>query len=932
MEPSDDHFRLLVESVEDYAIYLLEPDGTIRSWNAGAQRLKGYTSGEVVGRTFAQFFSPVDREQGKPARLLETALRANRIDDVGWRMRRDGAQFWASTVITALRDHTGNHIGFANVTRDLTDLSYRAFVEATHAIVWTTDANGHPNADSPSWREFTGQTEAEWHGLRAWDPVHPDDAGTLRVAWPRAKVEASRFEAQFRLRRRGGEYVWMEVRAIPFLDATGRVREWFGVTFDISDRKRAELETQRALQLWTTTLRSIGDAVISTDAGGNVRFMNPVAEQLTGWSVQEASGRRLHEVFSIFNEETGAPVENPVNEVLRRGVTIGLANHTVLRRRDGTEIPIDDSAAPIRDPDGAIDGVVLVFRDASEEKRELLRRAFLADATESLIAAADYRDALARIAQLAVPRLADWATIHIAEEGTNRTQQLAVAHVDPEKVAYARALGHRYPPDPNAELGVSNVMRTGRAEFYPELSREILKGVAIDDAQLRRFGELDLRSALVVPLRGKGPVFGAITFVFAGSERRYTPRDLEFAEELARRAALIIERRRLEEQAEHANRMKDEFLATMSHELRTPLQAILGYASMLERGTARDPAKAIAAIVRNAAAQTRLIEDILDVSRITSGKLRLSMSRIDLAGVVRVALESMRPTALARRIQLVESLPADLGDVYGDFERLQQIVWNLLSNAVKFSEPGGLVEVRGERAGLALRVVVRDTGQGIPPEHLSIIFERFRQLDSSPTRQRGGLGLGLAIVRYLVEAHGGTVGAESAGQGMGATFTVSLPACRDGFARDDAAHERRPVVEPRPLQGIRVLVVDDDDDTREILRVMLSEEGASVISASSAAEALVQLQAEPPHVLISDIGMPFEDGFSLLRRVRSLPPERGGDVPAIALTAYTRREDARAAEDAGFQLHVVKPIRPEQLLQAVRSCVRARSGAAPAGS
>jgi CheY-like chemotaxis protein len=370
----------------------------------------------------------------------------------------------------------------------------------------------------------------------------------------------------------------------------------------------------------------------------------------------------------------------------------------------------------------------------------------------------------------------------------------------------------------------------------------------------------------------------------------------------------------------------------MSHELRTPLQAILGYASMLERGTARDPAKAIAAIVRNAAAQTRLIEDILDVSRITSGKLRLSMSRIDLAGVVRVALESMRPTALARRIQLVESLPADLGDVYGDFERLQQIVWNLLSNAVKFSEPGGLVEVRGERAGLALRVVVRDTGQGIPPEHLSIIFERFRQLDSSPTRQRGGLGLGLAIVRYLVEAHGGTVGAESAGQGMGATFTVSLPACRDGFARDDAAHERRPVVEPRPLQGIRVLVVDDDDDTREILRVMLSEEGASVISASSAAEALVQLQAEPPHVLISDIGMPFEDGFSLLRRVRSLPPERGGDVPAIALTAYTRREDARAAEDAGFQLHVVKPIRPEQLLQAVRSCVRARSGAAPAGS
>jgi PAS domain S-box-containing protein len=926
MELSDDHFRLLVESVEGYAIFLLERDGTVRSWNAGAQRLNGYTSSEIVGRSFAALFSPADREHGKPDHLRATALQSGRIEDLGWRVRKDGSQFWASTVITVLRDHEGSHLGFANVTRDLTDRSYRAFVEAAHAVVWTTDANGHPNADSPSWREFTGQTEAEWRGLRAWEPVHPEDAGALRLAWPKAKAEASRFHAQFRLRRRGGEYVWMEARAIPLLDINGRVREWVGVTFDISDRKHAELQTERALQLWTTTLRSIGDAVISTDADGHVRFMNPVAEQLTGWSEQEASGRTLYEVFSIFHEETGAPVENPVHKVLRKGVTVGLANHTVLRQRNGAELPIDDSAAPIRDPDGAIDGVVLVFRDASEAKRDILRRTFLANSTEVLLGASDYRDALAQIAQLAVPRLADWATVDIAEGGTSHTQQLAVAHVDPAKLAYARELERRYPGDPNAATGVPNVMRTGRAELYPEISGACLDAVAIDDEHRRILGELAPRSALVVPLRGKGPVFGAITFVYAGSKRRYTPRDLELAEELARRAALIIERRWLEEQAEHANRMKDEFLATMSHELRTPLQAILGYASMLERGGMRDPAKALAAIMRNAAAQARLVEDILDVSRVTSGKLRLSMSRVEVAATVRAALESIRPAALARRIRIVESLPADLGDVQGDFERLQQIVWNLLSNAVKFTEPDGVVEVRGERLGSMVRVIVRDTGKGIAPEHLSAIFERFRQLDSSTTRQRGGLGLGLAIVQYLAEAHGGTVVAESAGPGSGATFTMSLPARLDDVVRDDAADQRRPVASTRPLRGIRVLIVDDDDDTREILGVMLSEAGASVTPAASAAEALVRLQAEPPHILISDIGMPFEDGYSLLRRIRSLPPERGGDVPAIALTAYARRDDVRAVEEAGFQLHVVKPIRPEQLFDAVRSCVHGRFG------
>ena len=919
MDLADDHFRLLVETIRDYAIYALDPTGIVRSWNAGAQELKGYTSAEIVGRNFAQFFSPEDRAAGKPQQLLATALRAGRHEDVGWRIRKDGSQFWASAIITTLRDREGRHIGFAKVTRDLTNLSYRVFVEAMHAIVWTVDAAGIPNADSPSWREFTGQSEAEWRGLRGWDPVHPDDVAALRVAWPKAKDDGTPFEAEFRMRRHDGEYVWMGSRAHPLRDDNGQIREWFGVTFDISDRKRAEADRERALELWTTTLRSVGDAVISTDAEGRIRFMNPVAERLTGWTADEAARRSLHDVFRIFNEETGASIESPVDKVLRDGAVVGLSNHTALRKRDGAAVPIDDSAAPIRDRDGAIEGVVLVFRDASAEKLEGYRRAFLAKATEEMVAAVDYNDALARVAALAVPRLADWVSIDVAESGSLVTRQLAVAHVDPAKIELARELGRRYPPDPNATTGVPKVMRTGQSEFYPEIPSALLEAAAVDDDHRCIIRELDLRSALVVPLRGKDHVFGAITFVLAGGERRYGDRDLALAEELAHRVAVLIERRRLEEEAEHANRMKDEFLATMSHELRTPLQAIVGYASMLERGIARDPAKAIATILRNATAQTRLVEDILDVARIASGKLRLAMSRVDLAAAVRAALEAVRPAAAARRIRIVEDIAPDLGAVYGDLDRLQQIVWNLLTNAVKFTEPDGVVEVHAARTGSAFRVTVRDHGKGIPPEHLGRIFERFRQLDSSTTRARGGLGLGLAIVRYLVEAHGGTVHAHSDGPGTGATFTVALPAQVDALVKAEPASSVRAGHEPGPLRGIRILIVDDEADAREVVGDVLADAGAVVKRASSAVEAFAYLQAEPPHVLISDIGMPFEDGYSLIRRIRALPPEHGRDVPAIALTAYARIEDARAAEDAGFQLHVVKPVRPDLIVESVRS-------------
>lgn len=361
----DSHFRLLVESVDDYAIYVLDPQGIVRSWNPGAQRLKGYAPEEIVGHHFSKFHCTSDRESGVPEQALLQTKMIGRFEDVGWRVRKNGSQFWASAVLTALHDDRGALIGYAKVTRDLTERAYKAFVEATNGIVWTVDGRGRPNAESASWRAFTGQTDAQWRGPKCWDPIHPDDQASFGREWARARSEKKVFTAECRLRRNDGVYVWMTCRAVPFLMPDGSVREWFGVSFDISARRSAEEARERALNWWATTLRSIGEAVIATDRGGLVTFMNPVAEELTGWASSEAQGKSLAEVFPMFDEDTRNLVANPVDTVLSRGILAALGNHAILVRRDGSEIQVDQSASPIQQPDGALDGVVLIFRPAS---------------------------------------------------------------------------------------------------------------------------------------------------------------------------------------------------------------------------------------------------------------------------------------------------------------------------------------------------------------------------------------------------------------------------------------------------------------------------------------------------------------------------------------------------------------------------------------
>ncbi len=420
-------------------------------------------------------------------------------------------------------------------------------------------------------------------------------------------------------------------------------------------------------------------------------------------------------------------------------------------------------------------------------------------------------------------------------------------------------------------------------------------------------------------------MIGAVRGALRARTRQYATRAL-----IDERAALLVREREARAEAEATSRSKDEFLATVSHELRTPLNAMLGWARMLTTGRLDEEksARALQAIERNAVAQAQLIDDLLDVSRIISGKLRLDLVEVDFPRVVEAAVDSVRPAMDAKGIQFTPLLDPAASEVMGDPNRLQQVVWNLLSNAIKFSPKRGRVRLSLTRIDSHIELSVSDNGQGIDPEFLPRLFQRFQQADGGPTRTQGGLGLGLAICRHLVELHGGTIDADSNGLGTGTTFTVRLPvlplrATPPDHRRVHPTLDRNVAFErPSELVGLRVLVVDDQPDARELLVALVADCGGTAHEASSASEAMRILVAERPDVIVSDIGMPGEDGHSFIRRVRSLPAEQGGRTPAAALTAYARAEDRRQAMKAGFEMHIPKPVEPAELVTVLATLAR----------
>jgi signal transduction histidine kinase/ActR/RegA family two-component response regulator len=570
--------------------------------------------------------------------------------------------------------------------------------------------------------------------------------------------------------------------------------------------------------------------------------------------------------------------------------------------------------------------------DAQRRSRERAeqanrRAAILAEASAALAGSLDYEATLRTVANLAVPHFADWCTVDILSD-SGELHQLAVAHTDPAKIETIRGHQRKYAEPGDSPGSVGSVIRSGKALMIADVTDAMLVARAVDAEHLAVLRGLGIRSVIVVPLTAHGQSFGALSFVTAESQRRYTDDEFQFAHDLAYRAAIAVENARAYAQVNAANRAKDEFLATLSHELRTPLNAVLGWARMLRAGTI-SPVKmprAFEVIERNATAQLDLVEDLLDVSRIITGKFRLNVDAVELGTAIDAAIEALQPAATAKGIAIDVVTDDEPGVVIGDEGRLRQAAWNLLSNAIKFTPPGGRVTISRRNRNGSVEIEVADTGEGIDRAVLPYVFDRFRQADSGTTRTHMGLGLGLAIVRHIVELHGGQVSVSSPGKGQGATFRMALPMVP---AEPRAiARAGRPVIASgaRPatvsLAGVRAIVVDDDRDARELVAEVLRSRGADVTPVASARECFASVDRQAPDVVVADLALPDVDGFELVRRLRERPADRGGRVPAVALTAYARSQDVERSLAAGFQVHLAKPVDLDDLLSTVASLAR----------
>jgi len=873
IRPPDPTLRLaaIVESSDD-AIVSKDLNGIITSWNRAAAVLFGYTADEVIGKSITILIPPERlSEEDMVLGRIRKGERVEHFDTV--RQRKDGTLIPISLTVSPIRDADGTIVGASKIARNIAERKRveRELQDMQRRLMGLARASASilvsPDTEAVASAAIDLARDVfEADGYALW---RIDPAGAWRIA------ESAGISDEFAARAipRGGRQ--HGAPTVPFTEP---------LVFEDVQRAASMVEEQR-------------DAYAREGIASMIVFPLTIRGQRSGTMVFYSRRRKS---FSEVDVQVGAAVANLAAAALTTAELYEEQRHA---------------------------------REAADHART--QATFLAEASTALSSSLDYEATLKSVADLAVPRFADWCAVDIADE-RGALQRLAVAHVDPAKVELARTLEQRYPGDPRASGGIHEVIRTGRPAYISRIPPAMIEAAARDAEHLRILRELQITSYMCVPLTVQGGAVGAITFVSAESGREYSENDLRFARELAVRASLAVENARAYARANEASRLKDEFLATLSHELRTPLNAVLGYSRMLRLQTmAPEKAQpAIETVERNASALKQIIEDVLDVSRIVAGRLRLNVAPVDLPDILQEAVATVMPAADAKGVRIETMLEPLHTPVSGDADRLQQVVWNLLSNAIKFTPRGGRVQVRLARVNSHVEVTVSDTGRGIGPDFLPHVFERFRQADASFSREQGGLGLGLAIAKQLIELHGGTIGAESGGAGEGATFTVKLPLMIVHVPREPQpprahphADRRMPAIDEVPrLDGVHVLAVDDEPDSLNLLKTVLEGAGATVTTASSAADALDAIRSLPRDVIVADIGMPGMDGLQLIRAVRQLD-EPSRSTPAAALTAYARSQDRITSLASGYQMHLVKPIDPIELIVAIATLAPRRLSA-----
>ena len=917
----------------------------------------GYPADELRQMTFTDLTHPDDLAQTrKNVQSLLSGEIAEYIQEKRY-LRKDGGHVISLTTVTVLSDADHRPRRFIGVIEDITQRKQaeEAIKESAYRLQLALDA-GHL-ADW-SWVAATDQLRLGPKGIKIFglpsaEPVtrarmrellHPDDRERARIALDRALAERGDYDIEYRVNRQHGEG-WVAAKGRGVYADDGTVLGMIGVMQEITERKRSDEILRRSEEDLRALADSIPQLAFMAEPNGSIFWYN------RGWYAY--TGKDFAQMQDGGWESVHDPQMLPlVTARWRESVQNGepFEMEFPLRGADGVFRWFLTRVNPVRDDQGRVSRWFGTNTDVDQVKqvqealRDETRILELLNKTGTTLAAKLDLQSL-------VQSLTDAATELSGAKFGAFFYNLRAENGD----AFMLYVLAGIPREAFEKFG----MPRATPLFGPIFRGE--SPIRCDDVLTDpRYGQLSphhgmpeghprVRSFLAVPVRSRtSEVIGGLFFghpdpgIFTDRTERLivgvaaqaavaidNARLYDAAQKAAAERERLLESERLARQeAERMSEMKDDFLATVSHELRSPLSAILGWSHVLKRnaGSEADLKKGLDTIERNARAQTQLIEDLLDMSRITSGKVRLDMQPVEPASFIEAAVETIRPAAEAKGIAVEMTLDPAVGTIAGDPNRLQQVIGNLLSNAIKFTPKGGQVRIALQRVQSDVEISVADTGTGIKPEFLAHVFERFRQADASTTRRYGGLGLGLAIVRHLVELHGGSVRAMSPGEGQGATFSLRLPVTAlpskqftDPRPHHDPANAVALPFKAVDLAGIRVLIVDDDADVRELIRRVLTDCEASVWTAGTAIEALTIVETQRPHVLVSDIGMPDVDGFELLRRVRSLGQTGGGKLPAIALTAFARSEDRTRALRAGFLAHVAKPVEPSELVATVAS-------------